>query len=395
MSATEVNTLSADTRHQSLLEQIADEQAHRQAEMASRYMPTLTPKQFTDRENLIAELRDMLVKDVDYGVIPGTEKPTLLLPGAQKVCAYFGYVPKYDNDPGCIEDWNGGRFGEPLFYYRITCVLTKDEKRVGEGIGSCNSWESKYRFRWVKADDVPSTLSLEDLPTRAGTTSEFAFAVDKAETSGKYGKSPEYWQRWQAAIDSGEARRIKRKTSTGKEMDAWEMGDALYQVPNEKFPDTINTVLKMAKKRAYIDATLSATGLSQYFTQDVEDLNTEGIETGGHPVGTQAAADHVRDQSLAKTKPSTRPADPSEELDPPELKAILNRLYSSNNQQETDAIFAEVCDALAAAKGDDFLQTCWASSVKRHGDPDKKPGAAGKVMRDIFNALILRETTAK
>ena len=34
-----------------------------------------------------------------------------------------------------------------------------------------------------------------------------------------------------------------------------------------------NTILKMAKKRAYVDATLSLASLSDIFTQDVEDMN--------------------------------------------------------------------------------------------------------------------------
>lgn len=35
---------------------------------------------------------------------------------------------------------------------------------------------------------------------------------------------------------------------------------------------------------------------------------TESIDTGGHPVGTQAAADHVRDQKIAQAKAQTVPA---------------------------------------------------------------------------------------
>src|SRR6185312_5705350 len=64
---------------------------------------------------------------------------------------------------------------------------------------------------------------------------------------------------------------------------------------NSDFADTINTCQKMGQKRAYIAATLSATGASQYFTQDLEDMD---IDTGGHAKGTQEAADYVRDQKL-------------------------------------------------------------------------------------------------
>ena len=42
-----------------------------------------------------------------------------------------------------------------------------------------------------------------------------------------------------------------------------------------------NTVLKMAKKRALVDAALNVGNLSARFTQDVEDMNIEPDNTGG------------------------------------------------------------------------------------------------------------------
>lgn len=40
---------------------------------------------------------------------------------------------------------------------------------------------------------------------------------------------------------------------------------------NMDFYDSLNTVLKMAQKRAYVGATLNANALSQFYTQDLED----------------------------------------------------------------------------------------------------------------------------
>jgi hypothetical protein len=45
--------------------------------------------------------------------------------------------------------------------------------------------------------------------------------------------------------------------------------------------DSENTVLKMAKKRAYVDATLSTFGLSDQFTQDIEDFPRADEHDGG------------------------------------------------------------------------------------------------------------------
>lgn len=46
------------------------------------------------------------------------------------------------------------------------------------------------------------------------------------------------------------------------------------RVENPDIADVYNTVLKMAKKRALVDATLTATGCSSMFTQDVEDFSS-------------------------------------------------------------------------------------------------------------------------
>jgi hypothetical protein len=320
----------------SLLDQIVEETERERAKIGARYMPTLTVKQFTEREKLLKELREMLIgptkehpEGVDYGVIPGTEKPTLLLPGAQKVCAYFGYVPRYRFDVS-IEDWTGSSHGEPLFYYRLVCDLEKDSKTVGSGLGSCNSWESKYRYRWSAIP--PAGVAESTLVSRDASLYEPLFAIQKGETAGKYGKPAEYWQRWKDAIESGVAvADNSRKTKTGTYMQGFRMGGTEYRVPNENFPDVINTVLKIGKKRAYIDATLSATGLSQYFTQDVEDLvertaAPEDIDTGGHPVGTKEAANHVAETKL-KQADTEIPAEVRPYIDALRAKGGVNNCF--------------------------------------------------------------------
>ncbi len=59
--------------------------------------------------------------------------------------------------------------------------------------------------------------------------------------------------------------------------------------------DCENTALKMAKKRAYVDATLNAYALSNRFTQDVEDIkqNQEAAEVR-HSAANAAAASAAR-----------------------------------------------------------------------------------------------------
>lgn len=60
----------------------------------------------------------------------------------------------------------------------------------------------------------------------------------------------------------------------------WEgYGNNRHRVENPDIADTYNTVLKMAKKRAFVDAVKSTTAASDIFTQDIEDLPYMEYET--------------------------------------------------------------------------------------------------------------------
>jgi hypothetical protein len=216
----------------------------------------------------------ILVNGVDYGTVPGSAKPALLKPGAEKMTSFFGLAPRFI-DAEVVEDWMGkDHNGEAFFFYRETCDLYRREYMIASAGGSCNSFEKKYRYRWVGEADIPTGMTKELLKARDGKISEFAFAIEKAETAGKYGKPLEYWKKFQDAIANGTARRYMRKTSKGTEMDAFEIGAMLYCIPNDEISDLANTILKMAQKRALVAATLIATGLSEYFTQDIDDFVT-------------------------------------------------------------------------------------------------------------------------
>lgn len=264
-------------------------------------------KEFIDR---------VLAKGVDFGEIPGTAKPTLLKPGAEKMVNLFGLTPFFE-DVETVEDWTGANHGgEPFFYYRQRCKLaTRDGRFAGAADGSCNSWEKKYRYRWVQESDVPAGMDKSKLVTRGGKISEFAFAIEKAETSGQYGKPAEYWKRFTDAIASGTAAKTTRKTKTGKQMDAWEIDSTMYQVPNVDMPEQVNTVLKMAQKRALIAAVLIVTGVSEYFTQDIEDyIDGSFVEFTQAPSAAPVVTEPVGKPANGNSKPAAQQA--PEEDDP-------------------------------------------------------------------------------
>jgi hypothetical protein len=121
------------------------------------------------------------------------------------------------------------------------------------------------------------------------TLCEFDFAIERAETTGAYGKPAEHWQKFREAIRAGTARSVEKPTRRGNAV-AWEidLDSALYRIPNPDVADVVNTIQKMAQKRALVAATLIATSASEFFTQDVEDadLNGRNIDTGTPPLGT-------------------------------------------------------------------------------------------------------------
>ncbi|MHB8578157.1 MAG: hypothetical protein ACYDCQ_22835, partial [Dehalococcoidia bacterium] len=81
-----------------------------------------------------------MTKDEHYGVIPGTNKPTLLKAGAEKLCLMFRLDPQY-----AIHEI---REGEHLTI-TSTCTLyhIPTGARMGSGMGSCSTRESKYAYR--------------------------------------------------------------------------------------------------------------------------------------------------------------------------------------------------------------------------------------------------------
>lgn len=129
----------------------------------------------------------VMIKNIDYGIIPGTPKPTLLKAGAEKLCDIYGFAKEVEVTQR-VENWETGLFS---YEVRVTLISKRTGQIEAEGIGEANSRERRYQR-----------------------------TIEK--TGGAY--------------------------------------------------SLVNTILKMAKKRALVDAALSATRTSGMFTQDVEDL---------------------------------------------------------------------------------------------------------------------------
>ena len=72
-------------------------EVHRTSFSVERFMPAMDIEQAVSRRQLIVDATSKLMQvGVDYGKIPGTERETLLQPGADKLCNLFGIVLEYE-----------------------------------------------------------------------------------------------------------------------------------------------------------------------------------------------------------------------------------------------------------------------------------------------------------
>lgn len=206
----------------------------------------------------------------DYGKIPGTPKPTLYKSGADKLCDIYGIADQY-KITNRTEDWS-----KNLFDYEVECTLVskRDGSLVATGLGSCNSFEGKYRWRETKR--------------HCPTCNKETIIKGKAEYGGG-------WICWNKPGKSDGCGAKFKDGDTAIE------SQQVGKTENEDIPTIKNTLLKMAKKRAKVDAVLSATRSSGLFTQDMDDI--QGVEHA--ETGSVQASQAVAVEKIAKAAPET------------------------------------------------------------------------------------------
>jgi hypothetical protein len=220
-------------------------------------------------------VKSILKEELDFGVIPGCQKPSLYKPGAEKLRFVYGLGVEFEPIEHTVD------LKTPFIDYTYRCIIkSKNGQVLSQCEGNCNSMEAKFGYLWVAENEVPDGVDKSKLKskTTGKKISEFDFAINKAETTGQYGKPQEYWNKWVDAINSGKAKKIIKKSKAGKELDAYEINEevTVYRILNPDVVGLKNTIMKMAQKRAFVGAILIATGASEYFTQDVEDMEING-----------------------------------------------------------------------------------------------------------------------
>lgn len=204
---------------------------------APRELQPLTLHDLRDQVNLIQQvMREVMKEGEHYGAIPGTDKSkkVLLKSGAEKLCLTFKLAPRYDVKETTLPDGH--------LDCNVVCNLfhAPSDRFLGSGMGSCSTMESKYRWR--------------DSQRVCPNCGAAAIIKGKAEYGGG----------WLCFAKKGGC---GAKYTDNDDKIA---GQKIGRIENPDIADTYNTVRKMAKKRALIDATLTVTAASDIFTQDLE-----------------------------------------------------------------------------------------------------------------------------
>ena len=251
--------------------------------------------------SITALMSESMKEDEDYGIIPGCKKPSLLKPGAEKLGLMFRLSPGYQITQTPME--NGHR------EITIVCTLTHipTGRVMGSGLGSCSTMETKFRWRQSERK-CPACNGPHIIKGKAEYGGGWICFTKKGGCGCKF-------------LDGD-------KTIEGQEIGRKE---------NEDIADQYNTVLKMAKKRAHVDAALTVTAASQIFTQDVEEMaQTVRAEPAK---AAQPAAVPVQPEAAKWNDWALKQVRRAETLE--QLEKIVAELQAKGAQCWTEAVKAE------------------------------------------------------
>jgi hypothetical protein len=246
------------------------------------------------QRSLLEEIyKSVMCPGIDYGLIPGTKERALLKPGAEVLRLGFNFEVGMEmtKEVDLDRDWVS---------IDSRCSLRDHEGRVvGQADANANSFESKFRYRWVSEKQLPQHIDKDTLITR--------------EQRGAYGN---YTQ---------------------------------YQVKTEDVGGLIHTLTRYAEKRAFVAAIHQATGASRIFREADEDE----VEAGGKP--TPAKARPAPARGKAKAEEPKEPEKPTGvSRDPGSVTAATKAKVNGCMKDEQTGLTAQ---KLVKAKGWELKDT--------------------------------------
>jgi hypothetical protein len=237
---------------------------------------------------------------VDYGTFEGIDKPMLYKPGFERLALIFNLHIKFEDEDDSNPQMDFYRHKVTSRAYRYD-PQTGQEFEVGMGLGTCSSKESKYRYRWAKAEQIPSNMKAGMAKTiKNKKTGEMYEVVDV--------------QHWIDAYGFGSAKMTKF--------------GARFRMDNPDVADIDNTVASQAKKRSYCDCIKTVTGADRKFADAGDVLND--------PVKAQQVADGVVEGEVVEDivdpedvteAPVQAKAEPVKKAEPAKSKETLDKEF--------------------------------------------------------------------
>ena len=236
-----------------------------QVELAYRH--ELTVEEVVARVKKVKDVtKALMVEHVHYGVVPGTDKPTLLQPGAQLLNLTFRLTPRFKTQ----ELWEEG--GHLTVKSICESVHIPTGQVWGSGEAMCSTREAKYAFRNAKRTCPKcgaEQLNKSKFPPR-----------DKA-----LGTEPGWYCHAKYGGCGAEFAVLDPKITEQR----------VGLIPNPNIADQYNTVTKMANKRSQNTSVLNATGASDVFTTDMDDMAENEAVVQGTVVTPQPGSDGAKE----------------------------------------------------------------------------------------------------
>jgi len=292
---------------------MSDEQ--RAKEMIVKEQPiggelAMSADQVLSQVRLVQEIMQKVMKEGEhYGVIPGCgDKPTLLKSGAEKLAFTFRLCPEYD----VTKDWlpNGHLTVD------VTCrIYSSQHNFLGSGVGMATTMETKHRYR--------------NAALKCPMCGKETIIKGKREYGGGwlcFAKKGGCGQKWNDGALEIE-------------------GQVQGKVENPDPADQYNTVVKMGKKRAYVDAILTVTAASDIFTQDIEDLPEFAAPPAAPPkTGDKKKPTTQKRNGKGNQAPPSSPPPAQQQTPPPEPPPARNS--GSTEPGAFDDWTVEQCNAV-------------------------------------------------
>lgn len=367
-------------------------------EVAVREEHAVAPAQERTADEIIARLdkirdvqRRAMDRDIDFGVIPGTErkdkdgkdisKPTLLKPGAEKLCVLFNLDAQFTGDGNSeqiiVEQLPDGTKIRHMIVKRYCTIYSQvSGARLGGASAVCSTLESKYAYR--QGSRLCPKCSKPTI-------------IKPKAREGK----PEQWWCNKYKDGCGENFEINDPKITGQQVG---------RIANVDVADQYNTVIRIGEKRSLVAAVRQVTGASAIFDEESPDIEGGHQEPDNTGAGASEAKTNAKSQGAAKkaaagtgtqgngvsdiSEGATGDPGGAEAIDDPREQAATAKVGKVTPEQaaELTALFEKT--PLAPNQTREQKLGMLLKMVSAKGDFSDVPGPNFKVMKQILEKQI-------